>query len=95
MNLGEANLRKKLGKPVRTETNHYIIDVKIDEIYGLDDLEFKAKDVPGVLETGLFIGYADRILLHGKKGLQVKSRMDYSKQNKIDENETAEGLLTL
>ncbi len=81
--LGEAKLRMLRGKPFKTETNHYVIDVKVDEIYSLEDLEFQAKDVPGVLETGLFIGYADRVLLHNH-GLQMKSRLDYSKQNQPD-----------
>ena len=87
--LGSASLRKKGSQPFKTETNHYIIDVKIDSVYSLDDLEFQAKNIPGVLETGLFIGYADRILTHGKKGIEVVSRLDYSKQNRIDPSENA------
>ena len=52
----------------------------------MEDLEFQAKDIPGVLETGLFIGYADRVLLHNGK-LDMLSRLDYSKQNKFSEKE--------
>ena len=92
--LGNAKLRKKGGKPFRTETNHYLVDVEVDEIYSLEDLEFQAKNIPGVLEAGVFVGYADRVILHGKSGLRVKSRMDYSKQNSIEE-EPASGILTL
>jgi len=62
--LGEVKLRKINGQEFRTETNHLIADVKVDEIYDLDEIEFQAKEVPGVIETGLFIGYADRIILH-------------------------------
>ncbi len=80
--LGEAKLRERGGRPFKTETNHYVVDVNVDEIYSLEDLEFQAKDVPGVLETGLFIGYADRILLHNGK-IVMKSRLDYSKQDKV------------
>ncbi len=83
--LGKAELREKKGQPFKTETNHYIIDVDIDEIYSLEDLELQSKNIPGVIETGLFIGYADRIITHGKKGIEVKSRMDYTQQNKISE----------
>ena len=84
--LGKARLRQRSGRPLKTETGHYIIDVNVDEVYSLEDLEFQAKDIPGVLETGLFIGYADRILLHNGK-LQMFSRLDYSKQNKIPAEE--------
>lgn len=82
-NLGSAKLRMHGGNPVKTETNHHIIDVKIDKIYSLEDLEFQAKDIPGVLETGLFIGYADRILLHNGE-LKVKSRLTFEKQHSIE-----------
>lgn len=73
--LGEPVLRKdSKGKPVRTETGHYIVDVAVDEIYSLDDLEHQAKEIPGVIESGLFIDYADRILIHNDK-IEVKSRI--------------------
>ena len=84
--LGKARLRQRSGRPLKTETGHYIIDVNVDEVYSLEDLEFQAKDIPGVLETGLFIGYADRVLLHNGK-LQMLSRLDYSKQDKIPAEE--------
>ncbi|MCX6799246.1 MAG: ribose 5-phosphate isomerase A [Candidatus Diapherotrites archaeon] len=84
--LGEARLRIHDGRPFKTETSHYIIDVNVDEIYTPEELEFQAKEVPGVLETGLFIGYADRILLHNK-GLHMLSRLDYTKQDRIETEE--------
>ena len=80
---GEATLRMQGAAPFRTETNNYMTDVFIDEIFSLDEIETQTKNVPGVIETGLFIGYADRILLHNGK-IQVKSRMDYSRQNTIE-----------
>ena len=77
--LGRVKLRKINEKEVRTETNHLIADVLVDEVYDLDEIEFQAKEVPGVIETGLFIGYADRIILHNHS-LEVKSRLDFDKQ---------------
>ncbi len=91
--LGKAKLREKNSKPFKTETGHYVIDVKVDEIYSLEELEFQAKDIPGVLETGLFIGYADRVLLHNGK-LQMLSRLDYNNQNKV-QDQAIQGLITL
>jgi ribose 5-phosphate isomerase A len=78
--LGEARLRKINGKEYRTESNNLIADVKIDDIYDLYEIEFQAKEIPGVIETGLFIGYADRIILHNH-GIEVKSRLDFEKQS--------------
>lgn len=93
--LGKARLREKNKRPFKTETGHYVIDVNVDEVYSLEDLEFQAKDIPGVLETGLFIGYADRVLLHDSKKIQMLSRLDYSKQDKAGLEGNLKGLITL
>ncbi|NMA44545.1 MAG: ribose-5-phosphate isomerase A [Candidatus Diapherotrites archaeon] len=76
MNLGEAHAWKEKGEIVKSETGNYFIDVKADSsIYSIDDLDYQAKKIPGVLETSLFIGFADRALLHGENNLIMKSRM--------------------
>jgi ribose 5-phosphate isomerase A len=75
MNLGEAKPTvKKNGEPMMSETGNHFMEVKIDDVYDLEDIEYQAKRIPGVLETSLFIGYADRVLLHGST-VTVKSRM--------------------
>jgi len=74
MNLGEPKLRLTKGKPYLSETGHYFVDIKFDDVYSLEDLDYSAKRIPGVLETSLFIGYADRVVLHGSQ-LIVKSRL--------------------
>lgn len=74
MNLGEPVIRQNKGTPVLSETGHYFADIKCDEIYSLEDLDYQAKRIPGVLETSLFLGYADRMILHGQN-LIVKSRL--------------------
>lgn len=53
----EMNLRLALKKdgPVITENGNLILDVRFPEI--TEDLEQKLKNIPGVIETGLFIGY--------------------------------------
>ena len=73
---GKARLREENGKPLKTETGNYLIDVDCDEIYSIDDLDYQAKNIPGVLETGIFIGYADKIVLHNNK-IVVKSRTEF------------------
>jgi len=45
-------------------------------LISMEDLNFQAKEIPGVIETGLFIGYADRVLLYDEHGgIEAKSRM--------------------
>lgn len=62
--LGGTNikLRKAGGKdgPVITENSNVILDVKFENID--KDLEKKIKCIPGVIESGLFIGYNVKIL---------------------------------
>jgi ribose 5-phosphate isomerase A len=75
MNLGEAKLvLKQNGEPLLSETGNHFIQVQVDEVYDVEDIEYQAKKIPGVLETSLFIGYADRVLLHGST-ITMKSRM--------------------
>jgi|GEM_PF-460011 len=72
---GSAKFRlKPNGERVSTESGNYIIDVHFDQIYSLEDLEYDTKNIPGVIETGLFLGYADRILLHNDK-IRILSRI--------------------
>lgn len=72
---GEASFRlKENGERFTTESGNYIVDVKFDQVYSLEDLEYDTKKIPGVIETGLFLGAADRLLLHNDK-IEVKSRI--------------------
>lgn len=73
--LGKASVRLGKNDYFKTETGHLLVDVEFDSIFSLDDLEFQARTIAGVLETGLFIGYADRIVLCGEKKIEVKSRI--------------------
>ena len=54
---GSCKLRMAIEKdgPVITENNNFIIDAKFENIDA--DLEKKLKQITGVIETGLFIGY--------------------------------------
>lgn len=72
---GKAKFRvKEDGERYMTETGHYIIDVEFDTAFDLEDIQFQAKEVPGVLESGLFLDYADRVLLHNDK-IHLMSRI--------------------
>ncbi|MCX8190468.1 MAG: ribose-5-phosphate isomerase A [Candidatus Diapherotrites archaeon] len=62
------------GERFFTESGNNIIDVHFDQIYSLEDLEYSTKNIPGVIETGLFLGYADRVLLHNGK-IKMLSRI--------------------
>ncbi|PIN98468.1 MAG: ribose 5-phosphate isomerase A [Candidatus Diapherotrites archaeon CG10_big_fil_rev_8_21_14_0_10_31_34] len=73
--MGAARERKTNESLTKTESGNYVIDVLTDSIPFPEEFEFQAKEIPGVLETGLFVGYADRILLYEKGKIEVKSRI--------------------
>jgi ribose 5-phosphate isomerase A len=74
-NLGAARERMKGESLAKTESGNYIIDVLTDSIPSTEEFEYQAKEIPGVIETGLFVGYADRIILYDKGKIEVKSRL--------------------
>ena len=86
MNLGIPTLKKQGNKPIKTESGNYIVEVLVDEIHDIEDLEFQSKNIPGVLESGLFLDYADKIVLHNGS-VKVKTRVNNSNSN-IDKSDS-------
>lgn len=74
--VGRVNHQKYAQEPPKTESGHYLVDVEIDEGMSLEDIDTQARLIPGVLETGIFIGSADRLILVGNTEIHVKSRLD-------------------
>lgn len=72
--LGRTGLKAEKGRPFETESGNYLALVQMEREYSLEDINFSAKEIPGVIETGLFIGLADRLILYNP-GIEVKSRM--------------------
>lgn len=58
----ELRLAKGKDGPVITENGNFILDAKFDRI--TEDLELKLKSIVGVIETGLFIGYDNIVIVN-------------------------------
>jgi ribose 5-phosphate isomerase A len=68
---GKAVLRegeRKVG-PVVTDNGNFILDVTFGAVDDLDKLDVAVKSIPGVLETGLFLGMADVVYLGKQDGV--------------------------
>ncbi len=65
-------LRERNGQIFRTEAGHYILDLHVGHIENPADLETRLNLVPGVVETGLFIGRTDLLLVGTPRGVEVK-----------------------
>ncbi len=62
---GKPELRmgvKKAG-PVITDQGNMVVDVKFDSIDNPAELEKTLNNIPGVLENGLFVGVANKVLI--------------------------------
>lgn len=69
---GPVNLRKdSQGHVFVTDGGHYILDCALDRIARPEALAAALNAVPGVVETGLFIGLATAIIVAGDKGIEV------------------------
>ncbi len=62
LNAEDIQLRMAVGKdgPIITEAGNLILDVRFNEIPETFERDIKA--IPGVVETGLFIGYPIEVL---------------------------------
>ena len=56
-------LRERNGAPLKTEVGHFIVDVHIDRIDRPGELETALNLIPGVVETGLFVGRTNVLII--------------------------------
>jgi ribose 5-phosphate isomerase A len=74
---GEVNVRAGAdGLPFVTDSGHYILDCAFGVIDDPEALDDALKLVPGVVESGLFLGIADIGIVAGPKGVEVLSGVE-------------------
>ena len=64
-------IRMKKNSRFVTDNNNYIIDLKMDKIPDPVLLDQKLKSFPGVVETGLFCGIADTVVVGMKNNVKI------------------------
>ena len=72
---GRAVLRERRGAPFCTESGNFIVDVHLATIDRPEELEIALNRIPGVVETGLFVGRTDVLIVgtpHGPETHTVK-----------------------
>ena len=68
---GKPELRCKESSPVTTDNGNFVIDVDFGPINDAHSLDSELKSIPGLVETGLFLGLTDRVYV-GLNGGGVK-----------------------
>jgi ribose 5-phosphate isomerase A len=72
--LGTPTLRFASGAPARTDTGNLIYDLACGPIADARGLDAALHQIPGVVETGLFVGRADVVLIAGDTGVERRVR---------------------
>ena len=62
-------LRERNGAPFKTEAGNLIVDVQIDRIDQPRDLEIALNQIPGIVETGLFVNRTDVLIVGTPQGV--------------------------
>ena len=74
---GEVKLRTGAnGAPYVTDNGNHILDCAFGEIDDPEALDDALKLIPGVVESGLFLGIADVGIIAGPKGVEVLSGIE-------------------
>lgn len=66
-----ADLRLKDGRPWRTDSGNFLYDLHVGPIDDPAELDRRLRALPGVVETGLFVGRADQVVVAGENGIRL------------------------
>ena len=69
-----VELRKIFDDPFITDNGNYILDCEFERISNPEQLEQDLNMIPGVVENGLFIGVATKVIVGSKKGIMTLER---------------------
>lgn len=67
---GNVGLRMAGDAPYRTDSGNLVYDVAIGAIEDPKGLNHRLRAIPGVIETGLFVGRVDRVIVAGPEGIR-------------------------
>jgi ribose 5-phosphate isomerase A len=68
--VGHPVRRMRDGKPVLTDTGNVIYDVHAGPLADPAAADRALRDIPGVVETGIFVGRADLVIVAGPSGIR-------------------------
>ncbi|MEX5212793.1 MAG: ribose-5-phosphate isomerase RpiA [Nitrospiraceae bacterium] len=70
---GKAVLRERNGRPFRTEAGHFILDLQVGSIAHPAEMEIRLNQIPGVVETGLFVGRTSLLIVGTPEGIVTQA----------------------
>jgi len=76
-----VSLRGASDAPYVTDNTHYLLDCQFGPITDPQQLERDLLAIPGVLETGLFIGMTDSVIVGTPEGVEEQQALSRSEDN--------------
>ena len=67
---GQSELRSGIQKPLITDNGNYILDCHFDGIPEPEKVELQLNNIPGVVENGIFVNRADKIIIGTSSGIR-------------------------
>lgn len=67
---GQSELRGGIQKPLITDNGNYILDCHFDGIPEPEKVEPQLNNIPGVVENGIFVNHADKIIIGTPSGIR-------------------------
>jgi ribose 5-phosphate isomerase A len=77
---GTPTLRSRAGAPFRTDSGNYVYDLATGPIEKPRELDIHLKTTPGVVETGLFCGRADVVLVARGSHVETRTARDFGER---------------
>ncbi len=67
---GKSDIRSGIENPLITDNGNYILDCHFDGIPDPEKVELQLNNVPGVVENGIFVNRADKVIIGTPSGIQ-------------------------
>ncbi|MDE0084567.1 MAG: ribose-5-phosphate isomerase RpiA [Candidatus Poribacteria bacterium] len=67
---GKSDLRGGIEKPLITDNGNYILDCHFDGIPEPKTVELQLNNIPGVVENGIFVDRADKVIIGTSSGIK-------------------------
>ena len=71
---GKSTLRCADQKPFVSDNGNYILDCHFGEIPHPAQTELQLNNIPGVVENGLFVNRADKVIIGTTSGIQIRTK---------------------
>lgn len=67
---GKSDLRGGIENPLITDNGNYILDCNFTGILEPEKVELQLNNIPGVVENGIFVGRADKVIIGTSNGIK-------------------------